>query len=46
MMARGSVSRRHLQGTGNRIRHIQIRTSAEIKRPEIRSYIRRPEKLL
>lgn len=30
-----------LQGTGNRIRHIQLKTSAEIKRPVIRSYIRR-----
>jgi hypothetical protein len=30
-----------LEGKGNRIRHITIRSSAELKRPEIRSYIRR-----
>lgn len=29
------------EGKGNRIRHITIRSSAELKRPEIRSYIRR-----
>jgi uncharacterized protein DUF1801 len=33
-----------LQGAGNRIRHITIRTSEDIKRPEIRSYIRRARK--
>jgi hypothetical protein len=30
-----------LEGKGNRIRHITIRSSAELKQPEIRSYIRR-----
>ena len=30
-----------LQGSGNRIRHIQIKTPEDIKRPAIRSYIRR-----
>ena len=29
------------EGKGNRIRHITIRSSAELKRAEIRSYIRR-----
>lgn len=33
-----------LQGAGNRIRHITIRTSADLKRPELRSYIRRARK--
>jgi len=29
------------EGKGNRIRHITIRSSTDLKRPEIRSYIRR-----
>lgn len=29
------------EGKGNRIRHITIRSSAELQRPDIRSYIRR-----
>ena len=33
--------KRILEGKGNRIRHITIRSSADLKRPEIRSYIRR-----
>ncbi|MEA2204780.1 MAG: hypothetical protein QOE77_1556 [Blastocatellia bacterium] len=33
-----------LQGAGNRIRHVTIKTSAELKRPELRSYIRRARK--
>src|SRR6266853_2860682 len=33
-----------LQGAGNRIRHITIKTPADIKRPEIRAYIRRAHK--
>ena len=33
-----------LQGSGNRIRHIKIKTPEDIKRPEIRSYIRRARK--
>jgi hypothetical protein len=33
-----------LQGTGNRIRHITMRTPEDIARPEIRSYIRRARK--
>ena len=33
-----------LQGGGNRIRHITIKTSEDIKRPEIRAYIRRARK--
>ena len=33
-----------LQGAGNRIRHITIRTPEDIKRPEIRAYIRRARK--
>jgi hypothetical protein len=33
-----------LQGAGNRIRHITIKTSEDLKRPEIRSYIRRARK--
>jgi len=33
-----------LQGTGNRIRHITIKTTEDIKRPEIRAYIRRAHK--
>ena len=30
-----------LEGKGSRIRHIKIRTPADLRRPEIRSYIRR-----
>jgi hypothetical protein len=30
-----------LQGSGNRIRHITIKTPEDIKRPELRAYIRR-----
>ncbi len=33
-----------LQGAGNRIRHITIKTPEDIKRPEIRAYIRRARK--
>src|SRR6266851_7206898 len=33
-----------LQGSGNRIRHITIKTPDDIARPEIRSYIRRARK--
>src|SRR6266849_9934398 len=33
-----------LQGSGNRIRHIKIKTPEDIKRPEIGSYIRRARK--
>jgi hypothetical protein len=33
-----------LQGAGNRIRHIMIKTPEDIKRPEIRAYIRRARK--
>lgn len=33
-----------LQGNGNRIRHISIKTDEELQRPEIRSYIRRARK--
>src|SRR5258707_8711276 len=33
-----------LQGAGNQIRHITIKTPADIKRPEIRAYIRRARK--
>jgi hypothetical protein len=33
-----------LQGSGNRIRHITIKTPEDIKRPEIRAYIRRARK--
>lgn len=33
-----------LQGSGNRIRHITIKSSQELKRPEIRTYIRRARK--
>ena len=33
--------KRMLEGKGNRIRHITFRSSAELKRPEVRSYIRR-----
>ena len=33
-----------LQGAGNRIRHITVKTAEDIKRPEIRAYIRRARK--
>ena len=33
-----------LEGAGNRIRHITVKTPADIKRPEIRAYIRRARK--
>jgi len=33
-----------LQGAGNQIRHITIKTAADIKRPELRAYIRRARK--
>src|SRR5215813_12272839 len=33
-----------LLGSGNRIRHITIRTVADLQKPEIRSYIRRARK--
>jgi hypothetical protein len=33
-----------LEGKGNRIRHIKIRTPEDLARPEIRSYIRRARK--
>ncbi len=34
-----------LKGTGKRIRHISIKTPADLERSEIRSYIRRARKL-
>src|SRR5438876_11256886 len=33
-----------LRGSGNQIRHISIKTPEDLKRPEIRSYIRRARK--
>jgi hypothetical protein len=30
-----------LEGSGNQIRHVKIKTSADLKRPEIRAYIKR-----
>jgi hypothetical protein len=36
--------KRILQGAGNRIRHVTIKTPEDIKRPEIRAYIRRARK--
>src|SRR5438309_7479578 len=33
-----------LQGNGNQIRHITIKSVADIKRPELRAYIRRARK--
>src|SRR6266403_3157850 len=33
-----------LQGNGNRIRHISIKTPEDLKRPELRAYIRRARK--
>ncbi len=34
-----------LKGTGKQIRHLTIKTPADLERPEIRSYIRRARKL-
>jgi hypothetical protein len=34
-----------LKGAGKRIRHISIKTPADLERPEIRSYIRRARRL-
>ena len=34
-----------LQGAGNQIRHVTIKTPADLERPEIRSYIKRARKL-
>ena len=34
-----------LEGAGKRIRHITVKTPADIARPEIRSYVRRARKL-
>src|SRR5438309_5146414 len=34
-----------LQGSGTRIRHITIKTPADLARPEIRSYVRRARKI-
>ena len=34
-----------LEGKGNRIRHIKIRTPADLERPEIRAYVRRAKEL-
>jgi hypothetical protein len=34
-----------LEGKGNRIRHIKIRNPADLKRPELRAYIRRAHKI-
>jgi len=34
-----------LKGTGKRIRHISIKTPADLEQPELRSYIRRARKL-
>ena len=36
--------KRILQGSGNQIRHIKIKTPEDIKRPEVRVYIRRARK--
>jgi len=36
--------KRILQGAGNQIRHITIKTPGDIERPEIRAYIRRARK--
>jgi hypothetical protein len=33
-----------LEGAGNRIRHIKIRTREDLERPELRAYIRRAKK--
>ena len=34
-----------LQGTGNQIRHITIRSATDLERPEIRAYVRRARKV-
>jgi hypothetical protein len=34
-----------LKGTGKKIRHITMKTQADIERPEVRAYIRRARKL-
>ena len=34
-----------LEGKGNQIRHIKIRTAADLARPEIRAYVRRARKV-
>ena len=34
-----------LEGSGKQIRHLKIRTPADLKRPELRDYIRRARKL-
>jgi hypothetical protein len=34
-----------LEGNGNRIRHISIKTPADLARPEIRAYIRRARRM-
>lgn len=34
-----------LEGTGNRIRHIKMRKPADVRRPEVRAYIRRARKI-
>ena len=34
-----------LEGKGNRIRHIKIRTPADLERPEIRAYVRRAKEV-
>ena len=36
--------KRILQGNGNRIRHISIKSESDLARPEIRAYIRRAKK--
>src|SRR5436305_14191330 len=36
--------KRILQGNGRQIRHITIKSAADIKRPELRAYIRRAKK--
>lgn len=36
--------KRILEGSGNRIRHIKIRKPEDLKRPELRAYIRRAKK--
>lgn len=33
-----------LQGNGNQIRHISIKSAADLQRPELRTYIRRAQK--
>lgn len=34
-----------LEGTGNQIRHIKIKTAADLARPEVRAYVRRAKKV-